>query len=245
MIPVEICIDCSDEDSALASASAALKGGAQRLECCADMHLDGLTPSPTLVASIKQLVGNKMEVLAMIRPHEGDFSYSSGQIQSMSEGIATMATAGADGVVFGTLTNGVIDTNALNHLMKEANRHNTGVTFHRAFDALNSPVEAVQTLIDFGCHRVLTSGTPWDSMLCAVDGISNLKNIIHAAERRIEVVIGGGISAETASHLFEKLPKEGVSVHAYSSVRSGGVTDSLKVRQLVDAVSRFESGSSG
>ena len=96
-----------------------------------------------------------------------------------------------------------------------------------------------------GVPGVDPKGTRWDSMLWAVDGVADLKNIIHAAERRIEVVIGGGISAETASHLFEKLPKEGVSVHAYSSVRSGGVTDSLKVRQLVDAVSRFESGSSG
>jgi copper homeostasis protein len=129
--------------------------------------------------------------------------------------------------------------------MKEANRHNTRITFHRAFDALDSPLKAVQTLIDFGCHRVLTSGTPWDSTLGAAQGISNLKNIIHAAERRIEVVIGGGISAETASHLFEKLPKDGVSVHAYSSVRSGGVTDALKVRQLVDAVNGLGGAFSG
>ncbi len=245
MIPVEICIDCSDEDAALASASAALKGGAQRLECCADMHLDGLTPSPTIVSSVKRLVGNKMEVLAMIRPQEGDFSYSNGQIQSMSEGIAAMANAGADGVVFGTLASGKIDANALTHLMNEANQHNTRVTFHRAFDALDSPVKAVQTLIDFGCHRVLTSGTPWNSTLAALEGISNLKNIIRAAERRIEVVIGGGISAQTVSHLIDNLQIAGrISIHAYSSVRSGGITDGAKVRQLVDAVSRPRSDSS-
>ena len=243
MIPVEICIDCSDADAALASASAALKGGAQRLECCADMHLDGLTPSPALVSSIKRLVGNKMEVLAMIRPHEGDFSYSTAQIHSMSEGIEAMATAGADGVVFGMLASGKLDTNALNHLMRDANRHNTQVTFHRAFDALDSPVEAVQALIDFDCHRVLTSGTPWGSTLGALEGISNLKNILHAAEHRIEIVIGGGISAQTVPFLLKKLQITGrVSIHAYSSVRSGGVTDALKVRQLVDAVSRLWSG---
>ncbi len=246
MILVEICIDCSDEDDALASASAALRGGAQRLECCATMHLDGLTPSATVASSIKRLVGNKMEVLAMIRPHEGDFSYSNGQIQSMSESIEAMATAGADGVVFGTLASGKIDANALSHLMKNANRHNIRVTFHRAFDALDSPVKAVQTLIDFGCHRVLTSGTPWNSTLGALEGISNLKKIIHAAERRIEIVIGGGISAQTASHLLEKLHISGrVSIHAYSSVRSGGATDALKVRQLVDAVNQPGGASSG
>ncbi len=41
MVEVEICIDCTEEEAALANASAALEGGAHRIECCSHMDVGG------------------------------------------------------------------------------------------------------------------------------------------------------------------------------------------------------------
>jgi len=62
------------------------------------------------------------------------------------------------------------------------------VTFHRAFDMTRDPFEALETLIDLGIDRVLTSGQEKS----AVEGWNLITELVHGAGERIVVMRGGG-----------------------------------------------------
>ncbi len=60
---LEVCVDST------ASALAAKRGGADRLELCADLIIGGTTPSPALLRQVKAETG--LPVRALIRPRFG------------------------------------------------------------------------------------------------------------------------------------------------------------------------------
>ena len=62
---LEVCVD------SVASALAAKRGGADRLELCADLIIGGTTPSLALVRQVKAETG--LPVRALLRPRFGDF----------------------------------------------------------------------------------------------------------------------------------------------------------------------------
>ena len=53
------------------AARAAERGGADRIELCADLSVGGLTPSPALMRKVRQSVA--IPVFSMIRPRARDF----------------------------------------------------------------------------------------------------------------------------------------------------------------------------
>ena len=57
---LEVCVDST------ASALAAKRGGADRLELCADLIIGGTTPSPALLRQVKAETG--LPVRALLRP---------------------------------------------------------------------------------------------------------------------------------------------------------------------------------
>src|SRR3954451_5367271 len=85
----------------LDDANAAIAGGADRLELCADLDAGGTTPSRALVAEVLAQVS--VPVLVMIRPRPGDFVYSRAERARMSADVAAAIDAGATGVVLGVL----------------------------------------------------------------------------------------------------------------------------------------------
>ncbi|MDA0684264.1 MAG: copper homeostasis protein CutC [Bacteroidetes bacterium] len=234
MIPLEICIDCTDLHSALASARAASEGGASRIECCASMSEDGLTPDSQVIATIRDIVPPDLLILAMIRPNPGNFEVEKPDIKRMIASMDKMTRAGADGVVFGCIRGDEIDQPALRALTSAADSLGLETTFHRAFDALIDPVLACNLLADAGIDRILSSGIPWGQPGSAVDGIPVLTEVLNTLEDRIELVVGGGIGQETIPIVVEALADLGMmSLHAYSSVLTNGVTDEHKVRGLL------------
>ena len=103
---LEVCVDST------ASALAAKRGGADRLELCADLIIGGTTPSPALLRQVKAETG--LPVRALIRPRFGDFCYDCYELAQMAECTAELVAAGADGIVTGVLTPaGALDTDAL------------------------------------------------------------------------------------------------------------------------------------
>lgn len=239
---VEICIAGTDSDS-VRQAAAARRGGADAVELCRAMHLDGLTPPPSHTEAARGGFGPGPGLRVMVRLRDGSFSCTDAEVRAMAGQIHAAAEAGADGVVLGVLreSDGRISETALRHLLRGANSCGLGVTFHRAFDAAPDADEALESLITLGVARVLTSGRPWGSVGGALDGLPRLQRTIERAAGRIEVIVGGGITADILPGLLAALPRDAgtVSVHAYSGAQTGGVTTAEAVRGLVTAASQF------
>ena len=103
---LEVCVDST------ASALAAKRGGASRLELCADLIVGGTTPSLALVRQVKAETG--LPVRALLRPRFGDFCYDSYELAQMEQLAAELVGAGADGIVTGVLTpEGQLDAEAM------------------------------------------------------------------------------------------------------------------------------------
>jgi copper homeostasis protein len=240
MIPVEICIDASDAAAVDRAVSAAYEGGAATVELCADMHLDGLTPSVDCLVAARRAFRQRPGLMAMIRPRAGDFCYSPAELALMLEQIDIAAAAGADGVVFGVLhgPDNHIDRDASQRLVAAARPHGLRTTVHRAFDATPDPDATLDALLDLGVDRVLTSGVPWGQRGSALDGVERLARTIQRAAGRIEVVLGGGVNPANVGPLLARLPLDAsrVSVHAYSGAQIDGQTTVEAVRNLIAAV---------
>jgi len=246
MIPVEICINASDAAAVEGAVSAAYDGGAATIELCADMHLDGLTPSVDCLVAARWAFRKRPGLMAMIRPRAGDFCYSPAELALMLDQIELAAAAGADGVVFGVLqaADYRIDLAASQRLLASARRHGLKTTMHRAFDATPDADATLDALLDLGVDRVLTSGVAWGQRGSALDGVERLAHTIQRARGRIEVVLGGGISPPNMGPLLARLPVDAsrISVHAYSGAQIDGQTTIEAVRDLVAAVQHAAPG---
>jgi copper homeostasis protein len=246
MIPVETCINASDATAVERAVRAAYEGGAATIELCADMHLDGLTPSVDCQVAARRAFGQRPGLMAMIRPRAGDFCYSPAELALMLEQIDTAAAAGADGVVLGVVRadDQRIDLGATRRLLAAAQGHGLKATMHRAFDATPDPDATLDALIELGVDRVLTSGLPWGTKGTALDGAPRLAATIRRAQERIEIVLAGGISPVNVGPLLARLPLHAgrVSVHAYTGAQIRGQTTVEAVRALVVAVQRASPG---
>ncbi|XP_005520707.2 copper homeostasis protein cutC homolog isoform X1 [Parus major] len=187
---MEVCVDSVE------SAVNAERGGAGRIELCAGLVEGGTTPSMGLLQVVKQCV--RVPVFVMIRPRGGDFLYSDREVEVMKADIRLAKLHGADGLVFGALTeDGRIDTELCTALLAVCRP--LPVTFHRAFDMVHDPLVALETLISLGFERVLTSGC--DSS--ALEGLSLIKRLAEQAKGRIVVVPGGGITERNLQRILE------------------------------------------
>ena len=133
------------------SALAAKRGGADRLELCADLIIGGTTPSLALVRQVKAETG--LPVRALLRPRFGDFCYDSYELAQMEQLAAELVKAGADGIVTGVLTpEGQLDAEAMRPIYAAARRaaekagRPVACTLHRAFDVSADPFAALETV---------------------------------------------------------------------------------------------------
>ena len=154
---LEVCVDST------ASALAAKRGGADRLELCADLIVGGTTPSLTLVQQVKAETG--LPVRALLRPRFGDFCYDSYELAQMEQLAAELVEAGADGIVTGVLTpEGALDAGAMRPIYAAARKaaekagRPVACTLHRAFDVCADPFAALETARSMGLCTILTSG---------------------------------------------------------------------------------------
>jgi len=94
------------------------QGGAGRIELCSALGAAGITPSSGLLEVVKRHI--QIPVYAMIRPREGDFTYSASEIEVMKREIDLLGASGADGFVFGILkSDGTIDTAVTRQLVDQ------------------------------------------------------------------------------------------------------------------------------
>jgi copper homeostasis protein len=114
----------------------------------------------------------------------------------MEADIETAKAEGADGVVIGLLqADGKIDVIRSRELMARARP--LSVTFHRAFDMTPDAFEALETLVELGADRVLTSGQE----ASVLEGLPLIVELVRRAGNRIIVMPGGGITARNAERI--------------------------------------------
>jgi copper homeostasis protein len=182
-ILIEVCVD------SVASAVAAERGGAARLELCGSLIEGGITPSAGLIEMTRAALSGALHV--MIRPRGGDFCYDADEFEIMRRDIALAKRLGAEGVVFGILdVHGNVDAPRTRQLVDEARP--LAVTFHRAFDMCADLFRALDDLCAAGIGRVLTSG---GESTC-LQGRETIAELVRKAQGRIVVMPGGGIKAE-------------------------------------------------
>lgn len=170
------------------------QSGAGRIELCAGLGEGGTTPSTGLLKLVKKHVS--IPVYAMIRPRGGDFVYDAREIETMFSDMEEMKKNGADGVVLGVLKpDGTVDRRTTASLIEAAGP--LGVTFHRAFDLTPDPFAAVDSIVDAGAERILTSGQHANVTL----GMRSLEAIAAYAKGRVEIMAGAGVSLENAAQL--------------------------------------------
>ncbi len=101
VLALEVCVD-NDE-----SLSAALRGGADRIELCAALAVGGLTPSVGFAKRAVSLArdNNKaVTLVAMVRPRAGaDFCFTEDELACMLDDIAALKGVGVAGFAVGAL----------------------------------------------------------------------------------------------------------------------------------------------
>jgi copper homeostasis protein len=180
------------------SAIIAQHAGADRIEFCTDMNVGGVTP--TLEDFI--LLKSKMHipVFVMIRPRGGNFFYSKEEFEQMKNNILQFKNAGADGFVFGILTeNDEVNAIQNKELVELANP--LPCTFHRAFDETNNQMEALDAVIECGFSTILTSGNAKNAM----EGLANLKALALKVNDKICIMPGGAVRANHIEILKENI----------------------------------------
>lgn len=187
-LPLEICVDSRD------GLAAALAGGADRIELCSALSEGGLTPGPGLIMAAMEC---PLPVHAMIRPRGGDFVLRPGDLEDMLADINAVRRAGLAGVVIGVSDpDGALDEAALRKMIDAAS--GLHITLHRVFDLVPDVFAALELAIDLGMQRILTSG----QAAKAGDGAPLLKKLVETAERRIEIMAGGGVTPANAPDLI-------------------------------------------
>ena len=187
----ESCVD------SLESAVASARGGAGRIELCANLDVGGTTPDVDLIRRCTGAI--EIPVFVMIRSRGGGFCYDAGELQAMVGMIRQAIESGAGGIVVGALrADGAIDTEAMRRLMDAARP--LPVTCHRAIDAARDIDEALDALVDLGVDRVLTSG----GAPSAAEGAEVIADLVARAGDALVVMPGGGVRAHNVAELVRR-----------------------------------------
>lgn len=192
---LEICVD------SYASAMAAIRGGADRLELCSALAVGGLTPSAALLRQIRQ--ANSIPVRCLMRPRGGDFLYTNEEIAQMAMEMDSLRAAGADGFVIGCLTpEGNLDAQAMRPLLEAA--QGLGLTLHRCIDVSRDPLQTYRDAAALGIDTILTSGAAPN---CKA-GFQTIAQLLTLRDETNgpEVLIGAGVNANVIDYFRARLP---------------------------------------
>lgn len=189
---LEICVD------SLASARAAIRGGADRLELCSALAIGGLTPYTALLEQIR--AESQIPVRCLMRPRAGDFLYTKEEILQMAREIEVLRKAGADGFVIGCLTpEGDLDEKAMAPLLTAA--QGAGLTLHRCIDVSRDLIATYEKAGELGIDTVLTSGGAPN----ATAGMETIGRLLSLDGP--QVLIGAGVNAKVIARFRETFPQ--------------------------------------
>jgi len=196
----------------LADAREAARGGADRLEVVRAIRDGGLTPLVSLVRSIS--AETPLPLRVMVRENAG-YAMDAAELPALRRAAAEFAAVGVDGLVIGFARAGKPALDDVARVLEAAPQ--LPVTFHRAFDSLADPFEAIDELTRMAqIDRILTSGGETASLARC----ERLRQYIARAHGRLEILAGSGVD-DDALALFAR---EGCvrEVHVGRAARFGG-----------------------
>ncbi len=205
------------------------KAGASRVELCADPLEGGTTPSYGLIQYA--LAYTHIPVWPMIRPRGGSYVFDEADMAIILKDILICRELGCPGIVTGVqLPNGKIDTIQMKRIVDLA--YPMAVSCHKVFDETPDAFEALDSLIEAGCVRVLTSGL----QKTAMEGAPLLAKLLEHAAGRITIMPGGTIRSSNIASIANST---GAKEFHSSGVISRGVvniSDEEEVKRMVAAL---------
>ncbi len=207
----------------LESCSIAQKAGAHRIELCENYSVGGITPSQNLILQARKTL--QINLFVMIRPREGNFTYSDSEFEQMKSQIVFCKQNNCDGAVFGILTKeNTVDKKRCKELVELAKP--IPCTFHRAFDVIENSDQALEEIIDCGFSKILTSGR----QKTVIQGIELIKNLITKAKGRIIIMPGGDIRSSN----FSQILKTGASeFHSAAILNESETANENEIRKML------------
>jgi copper homeostasis protein len=183
----------------------AIELGIDRVELCLDLRVHGLTPPLEVVKkTVEYCHAHDVEVATMVRPLAEGFVYDLDYGPKLLEEVRAMMETNSDALVLGCLTEDFELDRALLEQVAELVDGRNDLVFHDAFNLIvlkqRRKIEsAVDSLVELGFQRILThAGNPRFS---ALENAGNFRRIIQAADGRIEVMAGGGVTWENVREL--------------------------------------------
>jgi copper homeostasis protein CutC len=209
-------------------ARAAEDGGADRLEVVRAIGDGGLTPDLALLEAIRTTTSVPLRV--MLRENAG-FETIPHEIDRMRAAAGTLASMKIDGLVSGFARDGRLSLDEFDAAI--AAGAPLPVTFHRAFDSLVDPEDAIDVLS--GCQRIdriLTGGGDGSiDERCA-----RLSRFVARAGSRLTIIAGGGVDLEMFRRLVEQRIVREIHVGriAREGLKAEGPVSAASVRRLRD-----------
>jgi copper homeostasis protein len=170
--------------------------GAIRVELCDNPLEGGTTPSYGTIKKVRESIG--ISLFPIIRPRSMNYFYDEAEWEIVKEDIRMCKELRCDGVSVGAqLIDGRIDSGRMKEVVELA--YPLKVTCNRAFDAVPDPFDALETLIDSGCERILTSGLA----STASEGSDLLRRLVIQAAGRIIIMPGAGVRSSNLQSLID------------------------------------------
>ena len=187
----EACVERLDE------AILAEKNGADRIELCSRLDLDGLTPHRKMIQDVINSV--KIPVKVMIRPRGGNFVYRDQELDVMKDDILYCKRVNVSGIVFGVLKDDkTVDLIATRLLTDMA--AGLEITFHKAIDEVSSIFTELDRLRSIqAVTNILTSGGA-DS---AMEGSDTLKEMVTRYKGQLTIIAAGKITEQNIVKVHE------------------------------------------
>ncbi|OQE44916.1 hypothetical protein PENCOP_c002G07336 [Penicillium coprophilum] len=245
-------VACFNQESAVVAARA----GADRVELCKDYCLGGLSPKPEVLQKLRSQI--TIPIYAMIRPHADGFYYKESDFEVMKETLNSLKSIGADGFVFGILTESPqncgpnaswVDVSRNKQLVQLA--EGRPCTFHRAFDLIPEShwETALADIRDCGFASILTNGGP--SGTKAAECMDKLQTLVrYQAEleghRKLhthkfpEIIVGGGVRAANIGLLH--MTTGASAFHSAAFLASESFTCADEVSEMKHKISQAREG---
>lgn len=173
----------------------------RRVELCDNLAQGGTTPSYGVLKEAAHYLHEKgISLATMIRPRGGNFVYNDIELRAMEEDILKAVELESDSLVLGLLTEeNELDTEGIEQLLPAT--QGLPLVFHMAFDLI--PVEqqktAMDKLIDYGFVRILLHGSAQRHDI--FENVTHIKELVDYADHRIEIMMGGGVTADNCHKL--------------------------------------------